>query len=927
MDACTIIARNYLPHARVLAESFLEHHPEGSFAALVIDDTGEGALSGEPFRVLSPYDIGLERDEIHRMAFIYDVKEFATAVKPWLLSTLLDEHEDVAYFDPDIQVFARLDDISPLARSHGVVLTPHTTEPLPRDGLLPNDEMVLRAGIYNLGFIAVGRKGRPFLDWWAERLKRDCLVDVEQGIFVDQRWIDFVPSLFEHVILGDPACNVAYWNLSHRGLSWNGQRYEVGREALRFFHFSGFSPDDMGLLSAHMGSIPRILIDDIPDVRRLCDEYAIRLREQGFGRDGVDEYRFDTLPNGLRVDGEARRDVREAIVTAERAGHGSAPDPFDPRTVEAFIDWLAEPVGSVKLPRYLDALHRRRGDLRHAFPEAATSDGTRFLKWAYATRRDRPGVPKAVIVRALDNGLGLKPKSRGQALEDALRALAERHSWLAPASAAYRALGRRLVPSVRTTSTRPRPRELVSVPSFPPLPGVNVAGYLRAELGVGEAARRLITGLEAGAIPHSTVTYRRTTSRQQHPFRADRQLAAYDTNIVCVNADELSNFRSDAPRELFAQRYTIGFWFWEVSSFPRALHGAFDLLDEVWVGSEFVREALSRHTDKPVQVVPLPVEAPPQPRLGRSEVGLPDGFTFLFSFDFLSVVERKNPSGLIDAFTSAFEPGEGPVLIVKTINGDQDREGLERLRRRAAGRPDVRIVDGYVSVAKRDALTALCDCYVSLHRSEGYGLTMAEAMASGTPVIATGYSGNMSFMDEGNSLLVPYRMTPIPAGCEPYPVGAEWAEPDLAAASRLMRQVWEDPDRARTLGRRAREDVLRRNTPRRTAEFVAARLDELRGERDERARRAVAMPLPGSALLVSGRGPTRLVRRLLHRLLWPYFVEQQAFLAAVATSLRSQGLTRGSGPPSTSNLVEIPAPDARANRDLASTQLERSARG
>ena len=214
---------------------------------------------------------------------------------------------------------------------------------------------------------------------------------------------------------------------------------------------------------------------------------------------------------------------------------------------------------------------------------------------------------------------------------------------------------------------------VASVPSFPPLPGVNVAGYLRAELGVGEAARRLITGLEAGGIPHSTITYRRTWSRQEHPFSRDASLAAYDTNIVCVNADEIANFRADAP-SFSSSRYTIGLWFWEVSRFPRALHHAFDLVDEIWVASEYVATRSRPRRRSPSSSSPLPVESPPRPLLTRADVGLPEGFVFLFSFDFLSVPERKNTAGLIEAFTRAFEPGEGPTLV------DQDDQRRARSR-------------------------------------------------------------------------------------------------------------------------------------------------------------------------------------------------------------------------------------------------------
>lgn len=835
MNACTIIARNYLPHARVLAGSFLEHHPGATFTVLVVDDPGEGGggPQTERFRVLSPYEIGIERAEMHRMALIYDVKELATAVKPFLLRQLLRDSDHAVYFDPDIEVFEPLDDIASLVRRHGIVLTPHTTDPLPRDELLPSEQMLMQAGIYNLGFVAVGRGGRAFLDWWAERLARDCIVDVERGLFVDQRWVDFVPTLFEHFVLRDPTVNVAYWNLSHRDVTRSGGSYLVNGEPLRFFHYSGFSPDHMDRLSLHMGDIPRIVFEDVPDVHALCEEYASKLRQHGYGVRGAPRYRFDELPNGLPVTSDVRRDVRLALVAAERAGEATAPDPFDPRTADAFLDWLAEPVGPSRIPRQLAALYERRRDLRHAFPEVTGGSGRAFLAWAYATRAERPGIPDAVLDRASPDAVSRRIFAE---LEGRMWRLSQRHRWLSPLVVPYRPLRRVLVRRPHRSGQVPG-APLVTVPDAPPLPGVNVAGYLRAELGVGENARLLIAGLEAGEIPHATITYSRTVSRQKHPFERGSVPALYDTNVVCVNADQLANFRADAP-ELFSKRYTIGLWAWELSRFPPSMHGAFELVDEVWVPSEFVRDAIAAETARPVRVVPLPVVAPDPPTLTRADVGLPDEFSFLFSFDFLSVPERKNPCGLVDAFTRAFAPSEGPVLVIKTINGDKSRSELERLRRRAGGRPDVLVVDEYLSAAERDALMALCDCYVSLHRSEGYGLTMAEAMAAARPVIATGYSGNTTFMDESNSLVVPYRLTEVPAGCDPYPVGAEWAEPDLDAAARLMRRVWERPDEARRLGRRAQEDILGRNPLLRTAGFVTRRLEELRDEREARSGRA-----------------------------------------------------------------------------------------
>ena len=158
-------------------------------------------------------------------------------------------------------------------------------------------------------------------------------------------------------------------------------------------------------------------------------------------------------------------------------------------------------------------------------------------------------------------------------------------------------------------------------------------------------------------------------------------------------------------------------------------------------------------------------------------------------------MERKNPIGLIDAFTRAFpEPGRPAALPEEHQRRPLPAE-LARVQAAIGGRPDIVVSDEYVDHDRLTALTAHCDCYVSLHRSEGFGLTIAEAMAFGKPAIATGYSGNLAFMDAESSYLVPYSLPSLDAAIGPYPAGTVWADPDLDEAARFMRQVVEDPSR------------------------------------------------------------------------------------------------------------------------------------
>src|SRR3954467_2241098 len=259
MDICTIIASNYAPFARVLAESFREHQPESRCFVLVIDDhRGRIDPEEEPYELVTPADLDIEHFD--RMAALYSVLELSTAVKPWLLRYLLNVRgcETLAYLDPDIQVFDRLDEIEARLHEHHLVVTPHLTAPMPRDGLKPSETDILIAGAYNLGFVALtpGPDTDELLDWWSERLKTDCIVAPERGFFVDQRWMDFAPGLVpSFYVLRDPGYNVAYWNLPSRQVRRDGERFTVDGRPLRFFHFSGFDPDRPDKLSKHQDRI------------------------------------------------------------------------------------------------------------------------------------------------------------------------------------------------------------------------------------------------------------------------------------------------------------------------------------------------------------------------------------------------------------------------------------------------------------------------------------------------------------------------------------------------------------------------------------------------------------------------------------------------------------------------------------------------
>jgi hypothetical protein len=254
--------------------------------------------------------------------------------------------------------------------------------------------------------------------------------------------------------------------------------------------------------------------------------------------------------------------------------------------------------------------------------------------------------------------------------------------------------------------------------------------------------------------------------------------------------------------------------------------------------------------------------------LRRAPLGLGEAdFVFLFMFDYNSVFERKNPLGAIDAFARAFPAGSGAKLVIKAINGEHDARNRERLRRAAAAHPDVVLLEGHMSAQDNHALIAACDCYVSLHRSEGFALTPAEAMALGKPVIATAYSGNLEYMTHSNSYLVDYEMTPIGPGNAPYPPEGEWAQPNMEHAAALMGEVFADQASSAARGARAAADVARTHSLQTAGRSMRRRLEGLSARLDLPQRRLVSMDdvvVPAVALETGG-GLRGRVRRALGR--------------------------------------------------------------
>jgi hypothetical protein len=331
----TIAAPNYLAHVRSLIASFQEFHPKSRcFLCLVGRPATAHSLAAEPFEVFSAEALDIPGWEA--MAFRYDVTELSTAVKPFALRRLLDAYgfEQVIYLDPDALVYADMEDVGPLLRDSSILLTPHRLAPS-RDGA-DAERLVLQAGVFNLGFIAVARRvlANGFLTWWETRLSEFCIAAPRRGLFVDQKWMDLAAVLFEDVrVWRDPGCNVAWWNLSQRRLESRGGRYWIDDRPLRFFHFSGFRLD-APLEFKFPELVPAAA--RTADLTALLEDYGRRLRHHGIEEISALPYPYSTFDNHDSIELETRCTFRELDPGGSRWPH-----PFETGRDTFHAYWMA----------------------------------------------------------------------------------------------------------------------------------------------------------------------------------------------------------------------------------------------------------------------------------------------------------------------------------------------------------------------------------------------------------------------------------------------------------------------------------------------------------------------------------------------------------------------------------------------------------
>lgn len=752
------------------------------------------------------------------LAFKFDMVELQTTLKPFAFQYVFQKlgASSTIFLDNDIWVTGSLLPMQRELQKRSAIVTPHILAPIPEDGNKQKDLDILTAGVFNFGFVAFRNTptANAFLEFWSQRLASYGFVDPERGMFYDQNWGMFIPAFFDHedyMVIRDPRYNIAYWNLHTTGALLNLDDKtglpRLGDEQAVFVHFSGMSlleEFDMYGISRHQN---RYTLHDFPRIEAVMKAYIIKLEHHDALSFRAIPYGYSKFLDGTSIDPLMRRAYAAAMYptnvangladsdstpyygislsTHDRVSYQKtvASNPFCASKIckanktLSFLEWylMYVPGSAVDLEGFFFfsgveyGVWQKRKDLQAAFPNPTGEHFVAFKDWF------------------------LKNSVEEQMVTDEVYKT-WRSVWKFHCS---------------------HHEKFHKVASGSGDIGVNIIGWHGGQFSIGITSNKLYAAATEAKIATNAIQLPSPGGGKKfaHPSLLGYELTRSPTeivNIIAVNADYTYYALKDISSIVRDNKYNIGYWAWELEIFPQLWMKALQEYDEIWCPSAFVKKSIkssSGYDGTPVKVLPLPLLHDEAHHSSAASASLPyelksvesetKPFTFLIVFDFQSYMERKNPLAAIRAFLEAFPASSDPTgqhrLVVKSHSGTAAE--MEEMKTEAQNDPRIVFISRILSDAENIALHNYQDCYVSLHRSEGYGLNILESMGAGIPVIATNYSGNVEFFESAPSYLeqchfpVPFKLLKLKEAVGPYEAGNHWADPDHDYVVKAMRKV------------------------------------------------------------------------------------------------------------------------------------------
>ena len=804
MNIFTICSANYLHKAYCLYFSLNEFNKEYKFNLFLTElDTIKNVKTiFKNANIFYLNDIYSEKKEIEELVSKYNVTELNTCIKACCFKNLFKSSDKVLYIDPDIEIFDELTELEFLLDEYNALLTPHCLTSY-KDNLRPNFLDILSSGTNNFGFL--GLKKTPetykFVDWWDDQLFENCFNDISNGVFTDQKFGEFIPSFIKKsFVIHNPAYNVGYWNLHERKIEFKNEIFYVNGEELKFFHFSGIAKD-IKYVSRHQD---RIKIKKNSAIYRLFDQYTKKCLSYRkiFTDDLTNNFtNFDNGDKILEIHKTALRlskknlklNSQNQLIYKEKTFYKiSAIEINLSLTMKLVLE--CEPI--------IAAAIKLRPDLVLAFPFVSNSYPLQLKNWFINGGYKEFGLNKhGLSIEEMEKTSDL---SKREFLFLNLIKIGRGSNTITNLLRKY--LPNKVKYTIQNLITQTNAKEKKNscenlIQNYNKrfseyaierkLKQLNIyyVGYLNYPNGLGKAARNLASELSKNG-KLSKISFLKITGKKEIEIAVPKtNNLDTDATLLHCNFDmfneEVKSFKWEGIKILYIV--------WEMPFFPREWIETLKYIDLLIVPSKFIADNLYLSYGIKSFVLPYIVNPIiPEKKYIESikeKYSINNNIIFLISFDLDSYSSRKNPIAAINALEKALDNFENlDYTVIIKVHGESNEKNLNFLTN--LNFKNKLIVNKSLKDKEYAALQELSNIYVSLHRSEGYGLNIAEMIKRGKYVVTTGFSGNVDFCDSEKSYLVKYKLVRVKSEDYPYSEnGQYWAEPDVNDAAIKISEI------------------------------------------------------------------------------------------------------------------------------------------